>query len=113
MRGFGNKIKIKWYQSLYPSYSFFALFSDPLGDSAGGNLAATISIKLRDEKFPIQPKLQVLLYPALQLVDLNTPSYQANADGPAITKELVAWFITNYLQVYIITIPIIFVLCQS
>ena len=36
------------------------------GDSAGGNLAAALSIKFRDSGDDIQFKYQVLLYPLLQ-----------------------------------------------
>ncbi len=45
------------------------------GDSAGGNLATAVAMKLRDSHFQPRPKLQVLLYPALQAVDFHTPSY--------------------------------------
>ena len=46
-----------------------------VGDSAGGNLATAVAMILRDTNFHPQPKLQVLLYPALQAVDFHTPSY--------------------------------------
>ena len=46
-----------------------------VGDSAGGNLATSVAMILRDTNFHPQPKLQVLLYPALQAVDFHTPSY--------------------------------------
>ena len=36
------------------------------GDSAGGNLAAALSIKFRDSGQDVQFKYQVLLYPFLQ-----------------------------------------------
>jgi acetyl esterase/lipase len=48
------------------------------GDSAGGNMAASLSLQLRDEKFEPMPKYQVLVYPHLQSVDYQTPSYQEN-----------------------------------
>lgn len=45
------------------------------GDSAGGNLAAAVSLKLRDTGFRPMPKAQVLMYPVMQLMDFNTPSF--------------------------------------
>ncbi|XP_064638799.1 neutral cholesterol ester hydrolase 1-like [Lineus longissimus] len=48
------------------------------GDSAGGHMAASLSLRLRDEKFEPMPKLQVLIYPHLQTIDYLTPSYQEN-----------------------------------
>ena len=50
------------------------------GDSAGGNLAAAVALRLSQEDLASQlPRLkfQVLIYPALQMLDLNTYSYQA------------------------------------
>ena len=36
------------------------------GDSAGGSLAAALSIKFRDSGHDVQFKYQILLYPLLQ-----------------------------------------------
>ncbi len=52
-----------------------------MGDSAGGNLAAAVTIKLRDESFPIRPAFQVILYPILQPINFYLPSYQKNCAG--------------------------------
>lgn len=67
------------------------------GDSAGGNLAAVVSLKLRDERFSFQPKIQALIYPAVQMLDLKTPSYQQNTNGPILTRYLAIWFMSQYL----------------
>lgn len=46
------------------------------GDSAGGNLAAAVSHKMSTDPSLPKPKVQVLIYPVLQLCDLNSPSSQ-------------------------------------
>ncbi|XP_064615146.1 arylacetamide deacetylase-like [Liolophura sinensis] len=51
------------------------------GDSAGGNLAAVVSLALRQDKsLNQQIKFQGLLYPALQSFDFRLPSYQTCSD---------------------------------
>ncbi|ELT98931.1 hypothetical protein CAPTEDRAFT_146525 [Capitella teleta] len=68
------------------------------GDSAGGNLAAAVSAKLRDEKFTPRNKLQVLIYPALQACDLATPSYQQQKfDRIVMAPEVMAWYWSIYV----------------
>ncbi len=59
------------------------------GDSAGGNLAASVAIDLKDD-----PKrkiaFQLLLYPGIW-PETETASRQA-LDGPILTKAALAWF---------------------
>ena len=38
-----------------------------------------------------------MFYPALQLLDLQTPSYQANKHGPFLTAEAVGRYYSNYV----------------
>ena len=66
------------------------------GDSAGGNLAAAVSLRLRDMKIQPQPKLQVLIYPATQSVDFMVPSYVANQHDPILNKRLMIAFWMAY-----------------
>ncbi|CAL8352911.1 unnamed protein product [Lota lota] len=67
------------------------------GDSAGGNLAAAVSQQLRqDPDQQIQLKIQALLYPVLQALDLNTPSYQQNRDMPILPRTLMVRFWSEY-----------------
>ncbi|XP_074646606.1 arylacetamide deacetylase-like [Tubulanus polymorphus] len=56
------------------------------GDSAGGNLAAAIAQHLAQLNLPHKPKLQALIYPALQAFDLDSPSYQENL-GILLTRD--------------------------
>jgi len=68
------------------------------GDSAGGNLATTLSLKLRDEKFEPAVKMQVLIYPFLQALDLRLPSYIQYQHGPLLTHSMKAFFFAMYLD---------------
>jgi acetyl esterase len=59
------------------------------GDSAGGNLAASVALDLRDD--PVRTlAFQLLLYPATS-ADWETPSRKA-LDGPILTFEAMRWF---------------------
>ncbi|KAM9318888.1 arylacetamide deacetylase [Pholidichthys leucotaenia] len=67
------------------------------GDSAGGNLAAAVTQQLQKEPSQqIQLKAQALLYPVLQALDLNTPSYQQNRDMPILPRTLMVRFWSEY-----------------
>ncbi|XP_033759964.1 arylacetamide deacetylase-like [Pecten maximus] len=68
------------------------------GDSAGGNLAMAVALKLAKSRETTLPPLRTLslVYPALQMVDFNLSSYITYTDGPfLITKRLMisAWLI--------------------
>jgi len=67
-----------------------------VGESAGGNLAASVSMMARDKKVML-PKHQVLVYP-IAGYDLNTPSYQQNAQAKPLNKPMMAWFFEKYLR---------------
>jgi acetyl esterase/lipase len=55
------------------------------GDSAGGQMSASLSLYLRDKGLD-QLKGQVLIYPVLGF-DLKTSSYERNAHAPCLTRE--------------------------
>ncbi|KFQ53713.1 PREDICTED: arylacetamide deacetylase [Nestor notabilis] len=67
------------------------------GDSAGGNLAAAVAQQLlEDPEVKTKLKVQALLYPALQTLDLNLPSYQENENKPILSKSLMVRFWSEY-----------------
>jgi acetyl esterase len=67
------------------------------GDSAGGNLAAVVSLKSRDENGPAIG-LQVLVYPVTDLSSFATGSYREFAEGYDLTKAAMEWFRELYLR---------------
>ena len=66
------------------------------GESAGGNLAANVSIMARDmgEKMP---KHQLLVYP-IAASDTNTASYQKFGMAKPLDKPSIKWFLMHYLN---------------
>lgn len=65
------------------------------GDSAGGNLAAVVSMHARDNN-GAQIKGQVLVYPVTDLA-MNTASYADAATGVLLTHAMMRWFRDHYL----------------
>ncbi|KAM6122165.1 arylacetamide deacetylase [Pterocles gutturalis] len=67
------------------------------GDSAGGNLAAAVAQQLlEDPEVKTKLRAQALLYPALQALDLNLPSYQDNAHKPILSRWNMVRFWSQY-----------------
>jgi len=66
------------------------------GDSAGGNLAAALSLKARDENGPAIAQ-QVLIYPATNLAEIETDSFKMNQHDSLLPSENMYWFIDQYL----------------
>ena len=60
------------------------------GESAGGNMAAAISLMARAQNVPL-PLHQVLVYPVAG-TDMNTPSHQENANAKPLNKAMMEWF---------------------
>lgn len=65
------------------------------GDSAGGNLAAVLCQRVRDDFGP-EIDFQVLVYPVIDLT-LTHPSIEENAEGYFLTKATMQWFVDHYL----------------
>jgi acetyl esterase len=66
------------------------------GESAGGNLACAVSMMARDKKVQL-PRHQLLVYP-IAGYDMNTPSYQKNAQAKPLNKAMMGWFFDKYLR---------------
>ncbi len=66
-----------------------------VGDSAGGNIAAAMTLLARRRGEP-QPLLQALLYPALDAA-MGTESHRTFAEGSNLTRKTMQWFWQQYL----------------
>lgn len=66
------------------------------GDSAGGNLAAAISLMARD-RGDLKVGYQLLMYPALE-ASLQTKSMSDCAEGYLLTRTDMVWFWGHYLR---------------
>ncbi|TFV48481.1 alpha/beta hydrolase [Blastococcus sp. TF02A-35] len=66
-----------------------------MGDSAGGNLAAVVSLMARDRSGPAIA-FQALLYPATDLT-FGSPSIEENADAPILTRADMVAYRDHYL----------------
>lgn len=65
-----------------------------MGDSAGGNLAAVVSMTMRDAGEPL-PIAQGLIYPSTDL-HMAMPSIDRFADGYLLTRADMHWYRDNY-----------------
>ncbi|HMJ75977.1 MAG TPA: alpha/beta hydrolase [Iamia sp.] len=65
------------------------------GDSAGGNLAALMAVRARDEGGPAL-RHQLLVYPATDLT-MAHPSIEENGEGYFLTAATMRWFMDHYL----------------
>lgn len=86
--------------AVYVSENAESLGVDPArifvgGDSAGGNLAAVVSLMARDGS-SVKLAGQVLVYPIADC-DFETASYQENAEGFFLTRASMKWFWDQYV----------------
>jgi acetyl esterase len=66
------------------------------GDSAGGNLAAAVSLMARDRGVSL-PIFQLLVYPVADR-NFDTESYVDNAEGYQLTRDGMVWYWDHYLK---------------
>lgn len=66
-----------------------------VGESAGGNLAANVSMMARDKKIKL-PLYEVLVYPVANN-DMNSESYVKYAVAKPLSKPMMEWFVKNEL----------------
>lgn len=66
------------------------------GDSAGGNLAAALTLRARDQKGP-HILAQALIYPVTDMTTQERDSYRNYANGFFLTRDRMTWFIDQYV----------------
>jgi acetyl esterase/lipase len=62
-----------------------------VGESAGGNMAAAISLMAKDKGIQM-PVHQVLVYPVADMTGTPTPSLEENAMAKPLNKAMLEWF---------------------
>ena len=67
------------------------------GDSAGGNLAASLCLIRKSEGKPL-PQAQLLIYPVTDLRFLTNSIQKECSDGFLLTKGMMEWFAGHYLD---------------
>ncbi|XP_050787519.1 arylacetamide deacetylase-like 4 [Gopherus flavomarginatus] len=68
------------------------------GDSSGGTLAAAVCQTLVGRTDLPKARAQIILYPFLQAVDFNLPSYQQNGSVPLLLKKRTLTLGMQYLN---------------
>lgn len=68
-----------------------------VGDSSGGNLAAAVTLRARDEGGPTFLH-QVLIYPAVQYGAWDSPSAHENAEGYSLERAGIEYFWKHYVR---------------
>lgn len=66
------------------------------GDSAGGNLAAAVCLRARDERGP-KVAFQILIYPTVDSSSTR-PSMSENAEGFMLSAAACAWAYDQYIE---------------
>ena len=66
------------------------------GESAGGNIAAVVSLLCRDRNVR-SPLHQLLVYPITDF-SFDTASYDENADAKPLSRDMMKWFCRHYLN---------------
>jgi acetyl esterase len=87
----------RWAGEQAAAFGFDATRLVLVGDSAGGNLAAVTSLRLRDEGGPAV-RAQALIYPVTDYHTPATRSYTENATGYSLTRAAMIRFWDDYLE---------------
>jgi acetyl esterase len=66
------------------------------GDSAGGNLAAVVSLMAREKGGP-SLMYQVLIYPVTNISSFDTNSYREHGEGYILTKDSMEYYRRHYI----------------
>jgi acetyl esterase len=85
---------LKWVAANGPSVGIDPAKLAIGGDSAGGNLAAAVSIWARDNRGP-RLRLQLLAYPVTDAV-ARAESYRRYEDGYGLNAAAMEWFFDHY-----------------
>ena len=67
------------------------------GDSAGGNLAAVVSLLARDAGGHLPIRFQLLIYPGTDM-SRTMESHRRNGQGYLLTKDTIDYFMKHYLS---------------
>lgn len=67
------------------------------GDSAGGNLAAVVSLMARDNGSP-SLRHQLLIYPVTDLSSFDTKSYREHGEGYILTRDSMEYYRGHYIR---------------
>ncbi|KFP28606.1 Arylacetamide deacetylase-like 4, partial [Colius striatus] len=82
------------------------------GDSSGGTLTAAVAQALVNRTDLPKLRAQILIYPFLQVVDFNLPSYQQNEGVPILLKERTLTLGLRYLNKDLSVVEAIFKGCH-
>jgi acetyl esterase len=85
----------RWMESHGAKYGIDGSRLAVAGDSAGGNLAASVAF-LAAERKGLALRLQALMCPVLQ-ASSKTNSYEEFAEGLNLTREAMEWFWSQYM----------------
>jgi acetyl esterase/lipase len=90
-----------WAAYTWTVKNIHALNGDPgriavAGESAGANLAANVALMAKARKTTM-PVYQLLVYP-IAGNDMNTPSYQENANAAPLGKADMEWFVSHVFK---------------
>ena len=87
------------YKEIYNNAEIFSVNQDRIavgGDSAGGNLALALCLKMRKDGFK-SPLAQLLIYPCVDL-NFNNSSYLKHSKAPFLDRDSMIWIWNTYLE---------------